>query len=524
MRASAEPNPLARTHSELSLKADPSSLDKIMLQLLPRSDVAHTAAARLQAQVRGSHARKPSARLAEAVAVAEHAIEQVVKSQAEVLAAQQLVADKEAQAEAQAEASGEEPVAVRRSSSPVDVVLWSEVAQKAGVAKRAAEQHAAALTPATKKHEAAKREADRWAAAEQAAVEAAAENAASQAELAGSQRKHKEWSPLPPESQRGAGEAEPSWLTDAAAMLRAGARTPVTAPKALPAVPAAHPAQSPSPAHSPQASQSPPRPEPPAPEPEPETLQPRQSQPLQEPQQHPSSAAELGNHVAGDSPKPDGAPAHAPPLADSASPAASPVGGSPQAAPPRTMAPCTARAASPTTGCAKRAQPLAALPEPPSRRLLLSPPPQPPPMEWPSSSSSSSLLESPFIIADKDATSRLAAARLPSQSSLPSKLPESRVEWARTTVPTLGAAAGAVTSVGVCLRGVARRLGGPLHLLVVLLAVAAAAVLQAAVEHPRAWCQLSVALGAAAASTPAPGAVASEQEQEVSLALKARFM
>ena len=45
MRASAEPNPLARTHSELSLKADPSPLDKIMLQLLPRTDVAATAAA-----------------------------------------------------------------------------------------------------------------------------------------------------------------------------------------------------------------------------------------------------------------------------------------------------------------------------------------------------------------------------------------------------------------------------------------------------------------------------------------------
>ena len=175
---------------------------------------------------------------------------------------------------------------------------------------------------------------------------------------------------------------------------------------------------------------------------------------------------------------------------------------------------------SPTTGCAKRAQPPAALPEPPSRRLLLSPPPQPPPMEW---SSSSSLLESPFIIADKDAASRLAAARLPSQPSSPSKLHESHVERARTTVPPLGAAAGAVTSVGVRLHGAARRLGGPLHLLVVLLAVAAAAVLQAAVEHPRAWRQLSVALGAAAGSTLAPGAAASEQEQE-GLALEARFM
>lgn len=79
-----------------------------------------------------------------------------------------------------------------------------------------------------------------------------------------------------------------------------------------------------------------------------------------------------------------------------------------------------------------------------------------------------------------------------------------------------------MTSAGVVLRGAARRLGGPVHLLIVLLAVAAAAVLQAAAEHPRAWRQLSASLGAAA--TPAAPGATSEQEQEVSLALEARFM
>merc|ERR1719217_765499 len=79
-------NLLSRVHTEVTIKPNPSPWDKLLKELLPKSQPAAKAASKLQAQLRGNLERKK--RMHEREAVAAAAAEKAAAERAEAEAAQ----------------------------------------------------------------------------------------------------------------------------------------------------------------------------------------------------------------------------------------------------------------------------------------------------------------------------------------------------------------------------------------------------------------------------------------------------